>query len=143
MSDYFRICNLNISEITLQVCNKNSFFNINWESLFLPNNLCKISKFELYCTGVFYGHHINQIKIPIPAHDSELCTLKKAILSEINRNNFIMLDISTKKIETLSIDFLMQKENTKLLLENFTHLQSFFLGFRTGIIHDSKTFELQ
>ena len=102
-------------------------FKIGWERFFLV--IEKLKQEDLYQLGKWYYSKINEIKISIPPrHDKEMANLKKAILSEIHNDNFIILDVPTNKMETLSKKFL--EENIAELINNFTSLQAFFLGFR-------------
>ena len=65
--------------------------------------------------------------------DPEILEIQKMILTEIRGGNYILLDLKTEKLETLSLKFLLKNIQ---LLESFTSAQCFFLGVRTGEFYD-------
>ena len=135
----YRIVNCTPDFITLQPIKKGALFNLNWKEIFLSENLCAINNDQLFFLGTYYSHNIRDLDLSYEyKHDPEILEIKKVLLSEIKDNIYILMDVKTNKIETLSIKFLL---NNLDLLSDFTSLQAFFLGMRTGIIYDKTTIQ--
>ena len=135
----YRITNCTPDFITLQPMQKAALFNLTWKEIFLAENLCAIDNEQLFFLGTYYSHNMRNLNLNyIYQHDPEILQIKKVFLSESRNKTFILMDVKTTKIETLSTKFLL---NNLDLLKYFTSLQSFFLGMRAGIIYDKTTIQ--
>ena len=103
-----------------------------------------VPNIQIFILGTYYAHNINNITklniYSIISQDSEIAKMSKMILSEIRGANMLLFDIKTNKLETMSIAFLLENLN---LLNDFTSMQSFFLGVRAGAAYDQSNIKLQ
>ena len=131
----YKLTSCNNETITLQSSNKANIFNLSWEDVLMPEYIREISKHQIFFLGTYYAHNKRDMlnltsKL---SRDSEVINIKKIILSEIRGGNYLLLDVKTNKLETVSIKFIM---NNLELLEDFTAIQCFFLGIRGGSFYD-------
>ncbi len=118
------------SNIVLQVLNKAALFNITWHEFFMPDYLWHIPKPQIFYLGVYYTQNMQHIDLKLKlCKDSEVVEMNKMILSEIRGGTYLMLDIKTNKLETISSKFIVDHLD---LLKDFTSLQCYFLGVRAG-----------
>jgi hypothetical protein len=128
----YKIYSCDNLNITLQVLNKSSLFNITWEEFLMPEYLCYISKSQIFHLGIYYAKNMQNICLKtIFSKDYEVVEMKKMILSEFRGGNYLILDIKTNKLDTISSKFIL--DNLEILVQ-FTSLQSFFLGLREGFL---------
>lgn len=136
----YKIASCDSNCITLQHANKAALFNISWDELFLVENLSFISNIQLFFLGTYSSHTMHNLNLSyLLKHDHENSQLKKIILSETRNSKFLIFDVQTKNIDTMSASFLL---NNLDLLESFTSIQSFFLGIRIGVFYDKSNFKL-
>lgn len=124
--------------ITLQSCNKAVGFNLTWDEFLMPEYVRAINKDQVFFLGTYYSHNKRDMlnltsKL---SRDSEVADIKKLILTEIRGGNYLLLDVKTNKLETVSIKFIMTNLQ---LLEDFTAIQCFFLGIRAGSFYDKNS----
>jgi hypothetical protein len=130
----YKVVSCNNAGVTLQAANKAVIFHLTWKEILLPENICSINKSQIFFLGTYYSHNMRNLNLnSILANDSEIKNITKVILSEIRSNVYLLMDVKTKKLETLSIKFIL--ENMELL-NDFTCVQSFFIGVRIGDIYD-------
>lgn len=127
----YKVISCDNLNITLQILNKATLFNISWSEFFIVDYLCYIPKKQLFYLGSFYTQNMRNVDLQAKlSRDSETIDMKKMILSEMRGGNYLMLDIKTNKLETVHLKFIIANLQ---LLEDFTSLQCFFLGLRSGL----------
>jgi len=130
----YKIVSCNTAGIALQAVNKAIVFHLTWKELLLPENICSISNAQCFFLGTYYSHNMRDLNLnSILANDSEIKNVSKVILAEIRSNTYLLMDVKTKRLETLGLKFIL--ENMELL-NDFTSIQSFFIGVRIGDIYD-------
>lgn len=136
----YKVVSCNNAGITLQNINKAVVFHVTWKELFLPDYICKIGNKQIFFLGTYYAHNLRNLNLySLLNKDSETKDINKIILSEINQEDYVLMDVKTEKIETLNMSFLLYNLN---LLNNFTSIQSFFLGVRIGSIYDKSNLKI-
>ena len=135
----YKIISCDNEVITLQVNNKITIFTINWQEIFLNEYIVNISKNQLFYLGTYYTHNMRNKNLHAKlSRDTEVSEIKKMLLTEIRGGNYIVLDIKTSKLETISLKFILANLH---LLEDFTSLQCFYLGTRAGAFYDKSNFK--
>lgn len=122
--------------ITVQTRFKAAILNLTWEELLIPEYLTEFEKEQLFFLGAYCSHNRRFMKSAPPKfnHDPEITSIEKLILSEVRGGVYLLMDVKTKKLETLSINFILSNFN---LLNSFTAMQTFFIGMRAGILYDA------
>ncbi len=135
----YKIASCNNTGVTLQAINKASLIYLAWKEMLLPENICLLDNVQIFFLGTYYSHNMRNLNLAqILDKDYEIGSIKKIILAEVRSNAYLIMDVKTKKLETISLKFIL--DNTKLL-NNFTSIQSFFLGARTGDMYDKTNFK--
>ena len=126
--------------VTLQANYKAIVFHLTWKEMLLPENICSITNAQIFSIGAYYSHNMRNLNLnSILVNDSEIQDIRKVILAEVRSDIYLIVDVKTNKLETLSIKFLL---NNTELLDDFTSIQSFFLGVRVGDIYDKTNIKL-
>lgn len=130
----YKIISCNDKAIMMQLANKAALFNLSWNEFLMPEYLCSTPKNQIFSLGTYYTQNMRDLDLKSKLfRDSEIVEMQKMILTEIRGGNYLVLDIKTNKLETISLKFILANIQ---LLEDFTPLQCFFLGIRAGLFYD-------
>ncbi len=136
----YKVISCNNAEVTLQAVNKAVVFRLTWREMLLPENICSINNIQSFFLGTYYSHNMRNLNLTsILANDSEIRNVTKVILSEVRSKIYLIMDVKTKKLETLGLKFVL--DNLELL-NDFTSIQSFFMGIRIGDVYDKSNINL-
>lgn len=138
----YKVVSCNNETVTVQSTFKAAVLNLTWDEVLMPEYIKEIDKQQIFFIGTYYAHNKRDMKNLAAklSHDSEVAEVEKLILSEIRGGNYLLMDVKTRKLETLSIKFIISNLH---LLNSFTAIQSFFLGIRAGTLYDKNNLSIQ
>lgn len=138
----YKIVSCSHEKVTIQSTFKAAILNLSWDEILMPEYIKEIEKQQIFFLGTYYAHNKRDMKNMAAklSHDSEIATVEKLILSEIRGGNYLLMDVKTKKLETLSVKFIISNLH---LLNSFTSIQSFFLGARAGTLYDKNNLSIK